>query len=330
MAKNGHKDLFVKTPLIESLELKPFGGSRKVYLKLESAQPAASFKMRGISRVCQKAARDGYKEIVCASGGNAGLAAACAARQLGLKCRIVVPNRTSDMMKDKIAREGADIETVGDVWDDANDRALQVIRECKQALYIHPFDDPIVWTGHSTMIDEIAADLNATPSMIITCCGGGGLLCGIIEGMRRHGWTSVPVLAMETTGANSLNAAVTAAVDGVVRPVILPAITSIATTLGTYSICDQLAKEYNASAPPVLSHMVEDRDAVDACLKFADHHRILVEPACGATLAALYTGLVERLLADNEYGSGPVVVIVCGGAAVNIDIFAELKSRFNL
>ncbi|CAG2171971.1 unnamed protein product, partial [Oppiella nova] len=156
---------------------------------------------------------------------------------LGLKCRVFLPNYTSEVMKEKFRKEGADTVIVGDVWNETNDMALIAVRESPNCLYVHPFDDPILWSGHSTMIDEIAEDLDAVPSMIITCCGGGGLLCGIIEGMRRHGWTSVPVLAMETRGADSLNAAVVAANGGTVRPVRIPDITSIAKSLGSLIIC---------------------------------------------------------------------------------------------
>ena len=118
--------------------------------------------------------------------------------------------------------------------------------------------------------------MDVIPSLIISSCGGGGLICGLIEGMRRHNWTSVPILAMETIGAHSFNAAVRA--GSPVVPIRISKITSVATTLGALEICKQLANDYNKSSPPIVSHLVDDRDDVDACLKFADQHRILVEP----------------------------------------------------
>ncbi|XP_054156367.1 serine dehydratase-like [Oppia nitens] len=329
MSKSSEKDLFVRTPLIESLELAQYCPNRRVYLKLENCQPSGSFKMRGISRFCQQAVRENREEVISSSGGNAGLAAACSARLLGLKCHIIVPKLTTQRIIDKIAKEGADVEVFGNFWNDANEKALELVKNSPKSFYVHPFDNPILWTGHSTMIDEIVQDLDTIiPSMIVTCCGGGGLLCGIIEGMRRHNWTSVPVLAMETDGANSLNAAVLA--GG--QPVRLPAITSVATCLGSLIICDQLADDYRKSQPPVLSHLVNDKQAVDACIRFANEHRFLVEPACGASLAALYTGLVSKLFADScgKYSDGPVVVIVCGGCDVTLDKLSDWKQQFNL
>jgi len=178
------------------------------------------------------------------------------------------------------------------------------------------------------MIDEIAEEIDSPPSMIISCCGGGGLLCGIVEGMRRHGWTSTTVLAMETRGAESFNAAVQA--GGV--PVRIPGITSIATCLGSVIICDQLAQDYRRSTPQILSHLVDDKDAVEACLKFANDHNMIVETACGAALAALYTGLVRKLFKQNseKYTDGPVIVIVCGGCALTLDELIQFKEQFNL
>ncbi|CAG2181546.1 unnamed protein product, partial [Oppiella nova] len=90
MSQKVPKDLFVRTPLIESLELRPYCPN-KVYLKLENSQPSTSYKMRGVSRLCQQGALEGRDEIISSSGGNAGLATACSARMLGLKCRVFLP-----------------------------------------------------------------------------------------------------------------------------------------------------------------------------------------------------------------------------------------------
>ena len=48
-------------------------------------------------------------------------------------------------MKNMIERVGAEVEVYGQVWNDANDRALKVVKELDKSVYIHPFDDPIVW-----------------------------------------------------------------------------------------------------------------------------------------------------------------------------------------
>ena len=60
-------------------------------------------------------------------------------------------------------------------------------------LYINPFDHPLIWEGHGSVIDELKTDLNGTkPSLIICSVGGGGLLLGILNGLKRNGWNDVP------------------------------------------------------------------------------------------------------------------------------------------
>ncbi|KAK6192327.1 hypothetical protein SNE40_003812 [Patella caerulea] len=75
----------------------------KVFLKLENLQPPGSFKIRGISHFCKKAVNvRGCKRLGCASGGNAGMAAAYAARQLKTPCTIVLPESTPEFIAHKL------------------------------------------------------------------------------------------------------------------------------------------------------------------------------------------------------------------------------------
>ena len=92
-----------------------------------------------------KAVRDGCEEVVAASGGNAGLAAASAARRCQIKCRVFVPKTTSQTMKDMITGEGAHIEVFGNNLDEAEDKAINEVNKSKKSVFIHPFDNPIIW-----------------------------------------------------------------------------------------------------------------------------------------------------------------------------------------
>ena len=92
----------------------------------------------------------------------------------------------------------------GESWDDAHERASELARENGTA-YIHPFDDPEVWTGHATLIEEVAR-IAPAPAAVVVSVGGGGLLCGVLEGLERVGWADVSVLAVETEGAASFAA----------------------------------------------------------------------------------------------------------------------------
>lgn len=64
--------------------------------------------------------------------------------------------------------------------------------------------------GHTSLVKELEQDLREKPGAIVLSVGGGGLLNGVVEGLRRAGWADVPIVAMETMGAHSLNAAMKA------------------------------------------------------------------------------------------------------------------------
>jgi L-serine/L-threonine ammonia-lyase len=301
------KSTHVVTPLWDSRPLSAAIGA-PVLLKMEAFQPAGSFKSRGMGAACRAAKQAGATHVVCSSGGNAGYAVAYAGRQLGLNVTIVVPQTTSTWAKDLIRREGAEVLVHGAAWDEAHAYALELLQPGK-SVYIHPFDDPIVWHGHASLIHEIA-EAGVKPGAIVVSVGGGGLLCGVAEGMHQVGWTDVPILAVETQGAASFAAAARAG-----HPVTLDKITSVAVTLGARTVTPQ-ALEW-ARRHPIISWEVSDRAAIDACLRFADDHRVVVEPACGAALAAVY-GQATPL-----EGREPIVVIVCGGAGVNRELLQK-------
>jgi L-serine/L-threonine ammonia-lyase len=282
-----------------------------VYLKMETFQPVGSFKARGIGLACQDSWEAGARSLVCASAGNAGYAVAYAGRKIGIPVTVIVPKTTPAWLQDLVRREQATVIVHGDSWDDAHAYGTKLADE-ENAAYIHPFDDPRVWKGHSSIIHEIA-DTGVRPGAIVVSVGGGGLLCGLLEGMHDVGWTDVPVLAVETEGAASFAAAVQAG-----HLVTLDRITSVATTLGARRVAAK-ALEWT-KRHPITPWQVSDREAVDACLRFADEHRVLVEPACGASLAAVY-GRANPL-----EGLRPIVVIVCGGAGVSLRLLDEWNS----
>ncbi|RMF78737.1 MAG: pyridoxal-phosphate dependent enzyme [Chloroflexi bacterium] len=294
--------LHIETPLIEHRIISERLGKR-VFLKMECYQPSGSFKMRGISRLCQDAVRNGAASLVSSSGGNAGYTAAYVGRLLNVPVTVVTPESTSELAKQRMAAEGAEIIVHGTAWDDADVYARQYAAD-NNGAYIHPFDDERVWQGHATMIDEIVGH-GTKPDVIVLSVGGGGLLCGVVAGLHRHGWTDVPVLTVETEGAASFAESIRAG-----EHITLPAITSIAKTLGSLRVTPK-ALEW-AQRHTIIPITVTDRDAVNACLQFADDQRVVVEPACGAALSVLYDH--TQHIAEYE----TVLVIVCGGVSNSI------------
>jgi len=289
--------------------------ARPLALKMDALQPCGSFKMRGIGLAAERARARGARELVCPSGGNAGFAAAHAGAQLRVPTTIVVPETTLADVRARIESIGATVIVHGAAWDESNELAQSIAR-ARSAAYLHAFDHPDIWDGHATLIDECVADGFAFDA-VACCVGGGGLLTGIVQGLQRNGLRQVPVIAVETEGAASYAAALNAG-----APVTLPALTSIATTLGAKRVCQRavdLAREHE-----ITSLTVSDAQAVAACLKFADAYRVLVEPACGATLAAL------DVHAECFARFDRVLVEVCGGIGVSLAKLAEWKAQFRL
>ncbi|KAH9528186.1 hypothetical protein DERF_002152 [Dermatophagoides farinae] len=307
-------NIYIRTPLVESIELRKYCAGRQVYLKMENCQPSGSFKLRGISNLCKYAVSNGFTEVVCPSDGDAGLATAFSAMKMEIPCHIIVGQKTPMVVCDAMRSYGATLERYGDTQ------------------------------GHSTIIDEIVEDLDGqVPSIIVTSCGGGGLICGLVQGIRRHGWEKrTKILAIETEGTHSFNLCVKA--GG--KRVRLNEISSIVHTLGAYEVCEQVVQYFRECNPPILSRLVNDAEAAEACIRFANDHRCLVGLGSATTMASVYTGIVERILTKNEdlhetlydqrdeqemnETEGPIVILVCGGGEVNLNIIEENRKLFNL
>ena len=308
------RTLHVDTPLLRAPP-SLFGAGRSVWLKMDALQPSGSFKMRGVGRLVQQRVTEGARAVVCASGGNAGVAAALAAQACGVPAMIVVGQTTAAAVREAMGAGGASVIVHGSVWDEAHEHAMALARE-QGAVYVHPFDDPLLWDGHATLIDE-TVHAGVTFDAVVTSVGGGGLLAGIVEGLHRNGLRHVPVIAVETEGAASFAAALAAG-----APVTLPAITSIATSLGAKRVAQRvldLAREHE-----IVSVVVSDAQAVAACSRFADAMRVLVEPACGAALAALdaQPALFERFEAP--------LFEVCGGIGVTTAQLAAWRQQLGI
>jgi L-serine/L-threonine ammonia-lyase len=294
--------LHVDTPLFESRQMSLSAG-RFVWLKLDSLQPPGSFKIRGVGFACETHAARGARRFVSSSGGNAGLAVAYAGRKLAITVTVVVPETTSERAKELLRLEDAEVIVHGASWQEANELAVSLVGEAD--AFIHPFDDPLLWQGHATLVDEVFRS-GLEPDAIVLSVGGGGLLSGVAEGLHRNGWGHIPIIAVETDGSASFHEA-----SKVGRPVELDRIASVATSLGAKRVCDravQWSKEH-----PIRSVLVSDQSALSACERFLADHRVLVEPACGASLALAYEDAPELR------SFRTVLVVVCGGATSTID-----------
>jgi L-serine/L-threonine ammonia-lyase len=301
------------TPYLPHRGLAPNGG-RATFVKMDAYQPTGSFKIRGIGLLCQRLKAEGAKALISSSGGNAGYAAAYAGQALGVPVMVVVPTTTPEFMRKRIASLGARVIVYGDVWDEADGAARGLVAEGHGA-YVPPFDHPVLWEGHATLIDEIVA-AGPAPDAVVVAVGGGGLLCGVAEGLARHGLDAT-IIAVETQGAASFARAVEAG-----HPVTLDRIETIASSLGSKRVADEAFAW--SQRRPIVPVLVSDADAVRGCLRFADDHLALVEPACGAALSLAY---------DAHPALAPfarVAVIACGGVVVSLEKLAAWRTQFGV
>lgn len=203
-AKLSFKLPWVETPLVESAGLSRAAGCR-IFLKLENIQPSGSFKSRAmgnqiLSHLVKPENAGRPVHFYASSGGNAGLAAVCAARSLGYPCTVVVPLSTKPLMVNKLRAAGAsDVIQYGETFSEAGEYMREVIMKADDGdagtdvvkIALHPFDNEPIWEGNSTIIDELAAQLppvttreeaiaysgRALPLDAVICSvGGGGLL----------------------------------------------------------------------------------------------------------------------------------------------------------
>ncbi|CAM2907944.1 pyridoxal-phosphate dependent enzyme [Legionella worsleiensis] len=292
------KPLHIKTPLIQSQQLKNTLG-KQIYFKLELLQPPGSFKLRGIGKLCQHEWQKGIRSFVASSGGNAGIAVAYCGMKLEVPTTVFIPSSSHTTYVDAIKSYGAQVVVAGTVWDEAH-QAAEVFAKEHDAAYIPPFDHPMLWDGHATLIEEVVLQGIQPPDAVIVSVGGGGLACGVLQGMRQQGWKEVPLIAVETAGADAFFQSVKAG-----HRVTLPSITSKATSLGAKSVTPRLmewAKEHL-----IKNVVVSDTEAKQGSRNFAKDQRMLVELSSGASMSVVY---------DNHpiiHSFESILVIACGG-----------------
>lgn len=98
---------------------------------------------------------------------------------------VVVPVTTTERAKALIGLANAELLVRGASFSEANAFALGLVGA--NDAYLHPFDDPLLWNGHATLVDEMVCQ-GPKPGVVVLSVGGGGLFCGVVQGLRRNGW----------------------------------------------------------------------------------------------------------------------------------------------
>jgi threonine dehydratase len=268
--------------------------SSSLFFKLEYLQHAGSFKTRGMFNQILAAGSLPAAGIVAASGGNAGLAAAYAARELGVPAEIYVPVTAPPVKVAKLGKLGARVVQVGNEYAEAASAASLQAAD-SGALYCHAYDDPAMVAGNGTLGLELLDQIPGGFDTVLVAVGGGGLIAGVIAALS----PAVKVVSVEPATSAALHAALRSG-----GPVDVPVSGAAADSLGARRagvIPFDLASW--AGVPAVL---VDDDAIVDARRRLWDDYRIVVEHGTAAAYAALTSGVYEPAPGER------VVVLLCG------------------
>lgn len=268
------------------------------WLKLEFLQHTGTFKARGAFNRILSAAEQGTLDtavgIVVASGGNAGLANAYAARGLGVPATVFVPTTAPPVKVERLRGYGADVVMHGAEYADAYDAALEYAGQ-SGAVHCHAYDQPEIAAGAGTLGLEILDEVDAQLDTIIVAVGGGGLMAGVaaaVEGSAR-------VVGVEPATIPTLRTALDKG-----GPVDVSVSGVAADSLGARRL-GQIAFEV-ATRTQVQSLLVSESDIIAARQTLWDQYRIVVEHAAATAFAALTSGAYTPGDAER------VVVVLCG------------------
>jgi threonine dehydratase len=268
-----------------------------VFLKLELLQHAGSFKTRGafnnlLSRSVPAAG------VTAASGGNHGIAVALAARRLGHKARIFIPEISPAVKVDAIRAQGAEAVIGGARYADAQ-AACDAFAAETGALLVHPYDAPGTLAGQGTVAKEWEEDQQALGlgglDTVLIGVGGGGL----IGGMAAWWAGRVKVVGVEPEGSCCLHAALAAG-----EPVDVEVNSVAADSLGARR-AGSLVFEVARHAVDHVALVTDDAIRATQKLLWRDF-RLVSEPGGAAALAALVSGRYKPRSGER------VGVLLCG------------------
>ncbi|HEV3305962.1 MAG TPA: threonine/serine dehydratase [Candidatus Sulfotelmatobacter sp.] len=170
-----------RTRLIEFRH--PQSATRRLFLKPENQQPIGAFKLRGAyNKIASLSEEDRRRGVITYSSGNHAQGVAYAARALGVKAVIVMPNNAPAIKRDATAALGAEIVIVGP---GSAERQLKAEELAAQHGYVivPPFNDEQIIAGQGTMGLEILEDLPEVEA-VFAPVGGGGMISGVAAAIK--------------------------------------------------------------------------------------------------------------------------------------------------
>lgn len=271
-------------------------GADGVWLKCEFLQHCGVFKTRGaFNRQLAAIERGelGDAGVVVASGGNAGLAHAYVARELGVRATVFVPEGAPAVKVERIRSYGAEVRRHGGEYAEAYQAAVD-FADAAGATFVHAYDQVEVAAGAGTLAEEILEDEPGIDTIVVAV-GGGGLYAGVAAVARGR----ARVVAVEPELIPTLHRAMSLG-----RPVDVEVSGITSDSLGARRV-GGLAFAAQTEEPP-LSVLVTDDEVIDARLRLWSDYRIASELGAATAYAGLLSGRYTPSVDER------VAVVVCG------------------
>jgi threonine dehydratase len=298
------KPFIHKTPVLTSQTINKLTGAG-LFFKCENLQKIGAFKIRGgLNAVLSLLNEKLRKGIATHSSGNHAQAIAFAAREMGAKAYIVMPENSPQVKVDAVRGYGAEIFFC-EPNQQARENLLNEVVEKTGAEFIHPYNDYRVITGQATCAKELIEEIPSL-DMIIAPVGGGGLLSGTLLSAHHFSPATV-VYAGEPEGAAD---AVLSIKNGRIEkaPYVKTIADGLLTTLGdkTFPIIQQYIKD-------ILT--VSDEEIIAAMKLVYERMKLFVEPSAVVPLAAV--------LKNKELFTGKKVGVIFSGGNVELKKLGE-------
>lgn len=292
------RDVAITTPMEESRWLSTVVGG-PVLLKCENLQRTGSFKIRGAYvRMSHLSPEERARGVVAASAGNHAQGVALAARMLGIKATVFMPEGAPIPKLNATRGYGAEVIFHGSILDEALTRAVEHAEETG-AVLIHPFDHADIVAGQATCGLEILSQAPEASSVLVPT-GGGGLIAGVALAVKAQR-PDVRIIGVQAEGAASYPGSLAAG-----SPVALESMSTMA---------DGIAVACPGGVPfAAIAELVDEVVTVSeesisqALVLLLERAKMVVEPAGAVGVAAI--------LDHPDAFPTPAVAVLSGG---NVD-----------
>lgn len=300
-AKQQISNFINKTPFIHSSFLSEFCKS-EIYLKNENLQTTGAYKIRGAYNKIAHLSKEQKKcGVIAASAGNHAQGVAISARKFDIKAIIVMPESTPLLKVSATKALRAEVLLKGDNFDEAYAFATSYAKE-KGLSFIHPFEDEFVIAGQGTLMLEMLDEINDL-DMIVVPVGGGGLISGIASAAKQIN-PHIKIIGVGAKGAPAMYESFHAKK--------IKNSKSVRTIADGIAVRDVNPINFNIILECVDDFVqVDDEEIAEAVLFLLEKHKIIVEGAGAASVAAL---LHQKINTQNHKKIG---VVLSGG---NIDV----------